>query len=109
MSGKFNFDPPSSASSDSGGEDLLAGTSVTMAKEDDDGAFLAQTDGSEDPGSPVLAAKSPAQTSAGGSVKSPRSRRQRTSSQSTSTKSREPILRGLRRTIYTAGRPPWYD
>lgn len=44
-----------------------------------------------------------------GSVKSPRTRRQRTVSQSTSSKGREPILRGIRRTIYTAGRPPWYD
>ena len=44
-------------------------------------------------------------------VKSPRTQRQRTTSQSTTTtsRSREPILRGRRRTIYTAGRPPWYD
>ena len=48
-----------------------------------------------------------------GSMKSPRSRRQRTTSASysstTTCKSREPILRGKSRTIYTSGRPPWYD
>lgn len=42
-------------------------------------------------------------------LRSPRSRRQRTTSQSQTSRSGEPILRGRRRTIYTAGRPPWYD
>ncbi|XP_066603574.1 uridine-cytidine kinase-like 1 isoform X2 [Prorops nasuta] len=45
------------------------------------------------------------------SQKSPRSRRQRTTSMSQSSKktSSESILRSKTRTIYTAGRPPWYN
>lgn len=43
-------------------------------------------------------------------IKSPKPRRQRTTSvnQNTSCKS-EPIIRSNHRTIYTAGRPPWYN
>lgn len=45
-----------------------------------------------------------------GSQKSPRSRRQRTTSMSQSNKtSTESVLRSHTRTIYTAGRPPWYN
>jgi uridine kinase len=46
-----------------------------------------------------------------GSQKSPRSKRQRTASMSQSSKktSTESILRSHTRTIYTAGRPPWYN
>lgn len=46
-----------------------------------------------------------------GSQKSPRSKRQRTTSMSKSSKktSSESILRSHTRTIYTAGRPPWYN
>ncbi|KAG8243679.1 Uridine-cytidine kinase-like 1 [Homalodisca vitripennis] len=45
-----------------------------------------------------------------GSQKSPRSRRQRTTSMTQSKKtSSESVIRGLTRTIYTAGRPPWYN
>lgn len=47
-----------------------------------------------------------------GSQRSPRPRRQRTTSinQSTTTISAsEPIIRANNRTIYTAGRPPWYN
>lgn len=46
-----------------------------------------------------------------GSQKSPRSRRQRTTSMSQSSKktSTECILRSKLRTIYIAGRPAWYD
>ncbi|XP_046994792.1 uridine-cytidine kinase-like 1 isoform X1 [Schistocerca americana] len=46
-----------------------------------------------------------------GSQKSPRSKRQRTTSLSQSSKktASESILRSHRRTIYTAGRPPWYN
>ncbi|PBC32978.1 Uridine-cytidine kinase [Apis cerana cerana] len=45
------------------------------------------------------------------SQRSPRSRRQRTTSLSQSSKktSAESILRSKTRTIYTAGRPPWYN
>lgn len=46
-----------------------------------------------------------------GSQKSPRSRRQRTTSMNQSSKktSAESVLRTQHRTIYTAGRPPWYN
>lgn len=44
-------------------------------------------------------------------MRSPRPRRQRTTSinQSTTVTSNESIIRANNRTIYTAGRPPWYD
>jgi len=44
-------------------------------------------------------------------LKSPRSRRQRTvsHSQAANKTSTESILRSHTRTIYTAGRPPWYN
>lgn len=47
----------------------------------------------------------------GSQVRSPRPRRQRTTSinQSTTVTSNESIIRSNNRTIYTAGRPPWYD
>ena len=47
-----------------------------------------------------------------GSQKSPRPRRQRTTSMSkniTINTCSESVLRSHRRTIYTAGRPPWYN
>lgn len=46
-----------------------------------------------------------------GSQKSPRAKHQRTASMSQSSKktSTESILRSHTRTIYTAGRPPWYN
>lgn len=46
-----------------------------------------------------------------GSQKSPRAKRTRTTSMSQSSKktSAESILRSHTRTIYTAGRPPWYN
>lgn len=46
-----------------------------------------------------------------GSQKSPRSRRQRTTSlsQSATKTTTESIIRSQTRTIYTAGRPPWYN
>lgn len=44
-------------------------------------------------------------------VRSPRPRRQRTTSinQTTTITSTESIIRSNNRTIYTAGRPPWYN
>ena len=40
----------------------------------------------------------------------PRKQRQRTfSTSATISTEREPIIRASKRTIYTAGRPPWYD
>lgn len=46
-----------------------------------------------------------------GSQKSPRARRQRTTSinQSSKKTAAESVLRTQHRTIYTAGRPPWYN
>lgn len=46
-----------------------------------------------------------------GSQKSPRSRRQRTTSlnQTSQKTAAESIIRTQHRTIYTAGRPPWYN
>lgn len=42
-------------------------------------------------------------------VKSPKPRRQRTTSTSQNTNQNEAIMRANNRTIYTAGRPPWYN
>ena len=36
-------------------------------------------------------------------------KRERTFSYTKNAKTAEPVLRTLNRTIYTAGRPPWYD
>ncbi|KAF2358466.1 Uridine kinase-like [Trinorchestia longiramus] len=174
MSGKFNFDPPSSASSDSGEENethlamdstsdaecitntatevemldeeleicTALGTVATCESphenaegsssgsgeeavqiEEDEPAFedaLPSTEGVSTPGhmSPTPHSK-PAtplkQQGILGQMRSPRARRQRTSStslsgaSSTTCQSREPILGGKRRAIYTSGRPPWYD
>jgi hypothetical protein len=48
--------------------------------------------------------------SSGSQVKSPKPRRQRTTSVNTNTiSSNEAIIRSNNRTIYTAGRPPWYN
>lgn len=46
-----------------------------------------------------------------GSLRSPRPRRQRTTSinQTKSINATESIIRSNNRTIYTAGRPPWYN
>ena len=98
------FDPPSSASSDS-------------ERCDDDRVFSSDINCDEDndvidmyavPQSPPPPSPRPPST---GSQKSPRSRRQRTTSLSQSSKKSctESILRSHTRTIYTAGRPPWYD
>lgn len=49
--------------------------------------------------------------SIGSLLRSPRQRRQRTTStnQTTTITSTESIIRSNNRTIYTAGRPPWYN
>uniref|UniRef100_A0A6M2DHS3 Uridine kinase n=1 Tax=Xenopsylla cheopis TaxID=163159 RepID=A0A6M2DHS3_XENCH len=57
----------------------------------------------------VSGTKSPRQVSSG-SQRSPRPRRQRTTSMSQSKKTAaESIIQSHHRTIYTAGRPPWYN
>ncbi|KAE8747785.1 hypothetical protein FOCC_FOCC005397 [Frankliniella occidentalis] len=98
------FDPPSSASSDSDRcEDDRVFSSDIACDEDNDVIDMYAVPQSPPPPSPR-----PPST---GSQKSPRSRRQRTTSLSQSTKKTctESILRSHTRTIYTAGRPPWYD
>ncbi|XP_063700015.1 uridine-cytidine kinase-like 1 isoform X1 [Culicoides brevitarsis] len=59
------------------------------------------------PASPItIPAKT---TSRSNSTKSPKPRRQRTTSTSQNTNQNEAIMRANNRTIYTAGRPPWYN
>ncbi|XP_070171381.1 uridine-cytidine kinase-like 1 isoform X2 [Polyergus mexicanus] len=100
------FEPPSSASSESDDGDVCL---------DDREIFLvdelcedAEHYRRSDVGTPTPQSPRPPST---GSQKSPRSRRQRTTSMSQSSKktSAESILRSKTRTIYTAGRPPWYN
>ncbi|XP_066995878.1 uridine-cytidine kinase-like 1 isoform X2 [Anabrus simplex] len=102
------FDPPSSASSESDCGDCESVDQVFYQEdipEDDvgrgDGCSLPQTP-------PPAPSPRPPST---GSQKSPRTKRQRTTSISQSSKkvSAESILRSHNRTIYTAGRPPWYN
>ncbi|KAH0554321.1 uridine-cytidine kinase-like 1 isoform X1 [Cotesia glomerata] len=99
-----HFEPPSSASSESDGDICL----------EDRAVFLA--DGASDDGDDTRELVSPSpqvppRPPSTGSQKSPRSRRQRTTSMSQSSKktSTECILRSKLRTIYIAGRPAWYD
>ncbi|XP_012274268.1 uridine-cytidine kinase-like 1 [Orussus abietinus] len=98
------FDPPSSASSDGDGDTCLEDREVFFIDEQaDDINSYRRVDGTPTPHSP--------RPPSAGSQKSPRSRRQRTTSMSQSSKktSAESILRSNMRTIYTAGRPPWYN
>ncbi|XP_042222765.1 uridine-cytidine kinase-like 1 [Homarus americanus] len=104
MSGRFKQDPPSSASSDSGGEDTLG----RQMEDEEPNTNLGEMEGSQ-PITPRPSSTGPQQNPTQGALRSPRSRRQRSTSQSQTSRIREPILRGRRRTIYTAGRPPWYD
>nr|CAD7451938.1 unnamed protein product [Timema tahoe] len=102
------FDPPSSASSES---DICETEVLDQVFLPDDTEEEAEKSGDfhPDPCSPPPP-MSPRPTSTG-SIKSPRSRRQRTTSISQSSKktAKESILRSDTRTIYTAGRPPWYN
>uniref|UniRef100_A0A0A9YDW2 Uridine kinase n=1 Tax=Lygus hesperus TaxID=30085 RepID=A0A0A9YDW2_LYGHE len=104
------YDPPSSASSESDPcdprefEDVFGKDFVVSPSEDGD--FV--------PSKIITPPQSPRPPSAGSNQRSPRARRQRTTSISkaailkTSQKS-ESVLRSNHRTIYTAGRPPWYN
>ncbi|KPI97154.1 hypothetical protein RR46_09061 [Papilio xuthus] len=106
MAGKLNkFETPSSASSDSDTE---------LALELSEQVFLDEEDYSRAPASPTTVpnVRSYRPPSTGSNIaKSPRARRVRTASMSQSTKrtAAESILHADRRTIYTAGRPPWYN
>ncbi|VVC96447.1 unnamed protein product [Leptidea sinapis] len=106
MAGKINkFETPSSASSDSDSE---------LALEISEQVFLDDEDYSRAPASPTTVPNvRPYRPPSTGSniLKSPRARRVRTTSMSRPNKktTAESILHADRRTIYTAGRPPWYN
>lgn len=100
-----HFDPPSSASSESDDEVCLGEKEIFLVDElCEDAEHYRRSD----IGTPTPQSPRPPST---GSQRSPRSRRQRTTSLSQSSKktSAESILRSKTRTIYTAGRPPWYN
>ncbi|XP_075224538.1 uridine-cytidine kinase-like lethal (2) k01209 [Lycorma delicatula] len=100
------FDPPSSASSESGVDEREV-TELNDSADDDEGRSGDFYDGTMSP----LPPQSPRPPSAG-SQKSPRARRQRTTSmtmQQSKITASVSVLRSHTRTIYTAGRPPWYN
>nr|CAH0098776.1 unnamed protein product [Daphnia galeata] len=110
MAGRF-YDPPSSASSESDGGDEWpfsdSGMDSNITESD-----TPRIEG-EAPMSPQFPPRPP---SAGSQPKSPRTRRQRTLSQSAAAKAavtttnQDFILRTKeQKTFYTAGRPPWYN
>ncbi|CAF4927010.1 uridine-cytidine kinase-like 1 isoform X1 [Pieris napi] len=106
MAGKVNkFETPSSASSDSDSE---------LALEISEQVFIDDEDYNRAPASPTTVpnVRSYRPPSTGSNIlKSPRGRRVRTTSMSQPNKktTAESILHADRRTIYTAGRPPWYN
>ncbi|KAG5876704.1 hypothetical protein JTB14_038024 [Gonioctena quinquepunctata] len=107
MAAKINLaDPPSSASSESDLEETQADLSEVFqdGEEEKSGDFY------NTPASPITVPYCPRPPSTG-SQKSPRSRRQRTTSlnQASKTPAAESMIRTQHRTIYTAGRPPWYN
>lgn len=108
------YEPPSSASSDSGEEYVCNGDAISIDNCSDHIIESPKSPVIECPLSPVTPQLPPRPASAG-SQKSPRSRRQRTVSQSASSKatasttSQDFILRREQKTFYTAGRPPWYN
>ncbi|GBP19559.1 Uridine-cytidine kinase-like 1 [Eumeta japonica] len=109
MAAKLNkFETPSSASSDSSdGTELVLDINEQVFLDDEDYSSRA-------PASPTTVPHvRPYRPPSTGSnvLKSPRARRVRTTSMSQSNKrtAAESILHADRRTIYTAGRPPWYN
>ncbi|KAB7498481.1 Uridine-cytidine kinase-like 1 [Armadillidium nasatum] len=109
MPGKINLDLPNSFSLYSGGKVLERPVAEMMVKDND---FAKGAESLEDPESPMQNpefAGVASQLSGGGPIRSPRMHRQRTSSQTTSNKNKEPILRGSRNSIYIADRLPRYD
>lgn len=87
-------------------EPLHLNTSMMM-----DEIRLSMIDYNGCPASPTTVPVKSRSNSSGSQVRSPRPRRQRTTSinQTTTITSSESIIRANNRTIYTAGRPPWYD
>ncbi|KAK6634210.1 Uridine-cytidine kinase-like 1 [Polyplax serrata] len=94
------FDPPSSASSESGTENDDQVFSNEIKENKDVPHYYSETT----PSSPPVQRPS-------GSSKLPHFKRSRTTSTSSSTKktSKESVICSQFRTIYTAGRPPWYN
>ncbi|ETN62819.1 uridine cytidine kinase i [Anopheles darlingi] len=105
--------PPSSASSDSDASepkenlDLNLGDGVRSM----DSGIDAEVPPEGCPASPAtVPSKTNRSNSFGSQVRSPKPRRQRTTSVNQSTiNPNEAIIRSNNRTIYTAGRPPWYN
>jgi uridine kinase len=110
MAGKIIsvLDPPSSASSESDVAETQADFSEVFP--DCEGDEEKSGDFYNTPASPITVPYCPRPPSTG-SQKSPRSRRQRTTSlnQSSKKSAAESMIRTQHRTIYTAGRPPWYN
>lgn len=109
------FDPPSSASSDSDVAEKIDLEPVFLEIDTNDQIDLNVNDDitdSECPASPTTVPSSfKLKNSANNTLRSPKPRRQRTTSinQSTTMTASEPIIRSNNRTIYTSGRPPWYN
>ncbi|CAG9771126.1 unnamed protein product [Ceutorhynchus assimilis] len=102
------MDPPSSASSDS---DIIDAQDYSEVFPDQEDQEERSGDFYNTPASPITVPYCPRPPSTG-SQKSPKARRQRTTSlnQGTTTQSKpDVIIRTPQRTIYTAGRPPWYN
>ncbi|KRT83739.1 hypothetical protein AMK59_3992, partial [Oryctes borbonicus] len=109
MAARINyFDPPSSASSESDCGETQGDFSEVFP--DLEGEEERSGDFYNTPASPITVPYCPRPPSTG-SQKSPRPRRQRTTSinQSYKKTATESIIRTNHRTIYTAGRPPWYN
>lgn len=105
------FDPPSSASSDSDvGERVEVLEPIYLENGIDDNEVF-EIDDCECPASPTTVPHSKPLNKTTAQLRSPKPRRQRTTSinQSTTMTASEPIIRSNNRTIYTAGRPPWYN
>lgn len=105
------LNPPSSASSDSDStepkEEELEDPFPNIVTEPKTSEMVAECC----PASPTtVPVKSKRSNSSGSQVRSPKPRRQRTTSVNQNTiNSNEAIIRSNHRTIYTAGRPPWYN
>ncbi|XP_063236971.1 uridine-cytidine kinase-like 1 [Bacillus rossius redtenbacheri] len=98
------FDPPSSASSESDGCEL-DGEETVFLMDDEQQEGLRGDVCAPDCTTP------PPRPPSTGSLKSPRPRRQRTASlsQASKTTAKESVLQNDLKIIYTAGRPPWYN
>ena len=85
--------------------DRMSCYSVIVTMWDSGSSEDLQTECISAPRSPTPSLRSPLKSTSGGSVK----RRTRTTSASYTSAGDGPVVRSGTRTIYTAGRPPWYD